>query len=51
MQVFNRHVSSRGLTVFAAGSLLCSIAPTIDVLIGARAIQALGGSMLTPVAR
>ncbi|BDD82533.1 MFS transporter [Tsukamurella pulmonis] len=45
-----RRVFRIGLTVFAAGSLLCSIAPTIDVLIGARAIQALGGSMLTPVA-
>ncbi len=39
-----------GLTVFAVGSLLCSLAPSIEVLIAARAIQAVGGSMLSPVA-
>ncbi|MET8426188.1 MFS transporter [Nocardia sp. NPDC004860] len=39
-----------GLLTFALGSLLCSIAPTIDVLIGARFVQAIGGSMLNPVA-
>lgn len=45
-----RRVFRIGLTVFAAGSLLCSLAPTVDVLIAARGIQAVGGSMLTPVA-
>ncbi|MGX1805238.1 MFS transporter [Nocardia sp. NPDC055321] len=39
-----------GLLIFAAGSLLCSLAPTIEVLIGARFLQAIGGSMLNPVA-
>ncbi|MBF6327769.1 MFS transporter [Nocardia transvalensis] len=39
-----------GLTTFALGSLLCSLAPSIEVLIGARFIQAVGGSMLNPVA-
>lgn len=39
-----------GLTIFAVGSLLCSLAPTINVLIGARFLQAIGGSMLNPVA-
>ncbi|MFF3569059.1 MFS transporter [Nocardia jiangxiensis] len=39
-----------GLTIFAIGSLLCSLAPTINVLIGARFVQAIGGSMLNPVA-
>ncbi|WP_328602850.1 MFS transporter [Nocardia terrae] len=39
-----------GLLTFAAGSLLCSLAPTIEVLIGARFLQAIGGSMLNPVA-
>ena len=39
-----------GLTIFAIGSLLCSLAPTIEVLIGARFLQAIGGSMLNPVA-
>ena len=39
-----------GLTVFALGSLLCSLAPTIEMLIAARFMQAVGGSMLNPVA-
>ena len=39
-----------GLTVFALGSLLCSLAPNMDALIGARLVQAIGGSMMNPVA-
>ncbi|WP_405135410.1 MFS transporter [Nocardia sp. NBC_01388] len=39
-----------GLLTFAVGSLLCSLAPSIDFLIGARFLQAVGGSMLNPVA-
>ena len=39
-----------GLTVFALGSLLCSLAPNIEMLIAARFLQAVGGSMLNPVA-
>src|SRR5690242_15710123 len=34
-----------GLTVFALGSLLCSLSPTIEVLILARMLQAVGISM------
>ncbi|ORB62712.1 MFS transporter [Mycolicibacterium tusciae] len=39
-----------GLTVFAIGSLLCSLAPNIEMLIAARFAQAVGGSMMNPVA-
>lgn len=39
-----------GLIVFVAGSLLCSVAPSLGWLIAFRALQALGGSMLNPVA-
>src|SRR3954453_7744059 len=39
-----------GLVVFSLGSLLCSLAPTPDALIGFRMLQAVGGSMLNPVA-
>ena len=39
-----------GLTVFALGSLLCSLSPNIETLIAARFVQAIGGSMLNPVA-
>ncbi len=45
-----RRVFQIGLTVFAVGSLLCSLAPGIDALIAARFVQAIGGSMLNPVA-
>lgn len=39
-----------GLGVFGLGSLLCSLAPSIGWLIAARVVQALGGTMLNPVA-
>jgi EmrB/QacA subfamily drug resistance transporter len=45
-----RRVFQIGLTVFAIGSLLCSLAPSIDMLIGARFAQGIGGSMMNPVA-
>lgn len=45
-----RRVFRIGLLTFAVGSLLCSLAPSIEVLIGARFLQAIGGSMLNPVA-
>ena len=39
-----------GLSIFALGSLLCSLAPNIETLIAARFLQAVGGSMMNPVA-
>jgi EmrB/QacA subfamily drug resistance transporter len=39
-----------GLVLFSMGSLLCSVAPTTGTLIAFRMIQAVGGSMLNPVA-
>ncbi|GAA4388679.1 MFS transporter [Tsukamurella soli] len=45
-----RRVFRIGLVTFAVGSLLCSLAPSVGVLIAARALQAVGGSMLNPVA-
>lgn len=39
-----------GLTLFGLGSLLCSVAPSTGWLIAFRAVQAIGGSMLNPVA-
>jgi len=45
-----RRVFQIGLVVFAFGSLLCSLAPNIETLIIARLLQAIGGSMLNPVA-
>jgi EmrB/QacA subfamily drug resistance transporter len=39
-----------GLIVFSAASLLCSLAPSIEFLVAFRVLQAIGGSMLNPVA-
>ncbi len=36
--------------VFSAGSLLCSLAPSVGLLVVFRVLQAVGGSMLNPVA-
>src|SRR5689334_24195774 len=45
-----RRVFVIGLGVFSLASVLCAAAPTVEILIAARALQAVGGSMLTPVA-
>jgi len=39
-----------GLGLFSVGSLLCSLAPSAPSLVAFRVLQALGGSMLSPVA-
>ena len=45
-----RRVFVVGLCVFSAGSLLCSLAPNLELLVVFRMLQAVGGSMLNPVA-
>src|ERR1700744_6281470 len=45
-----RRVFQCGLALFSLGSLLCAVAPSLGMLIAARVIQAIGGSMLNPVA-
>jgi EmrB/QacA subfamily drug resistance transporter len=45
-----RRVFRTGLTLFCLGSLLCGLAPGLGWLIAFRMIQAVGGSMLNPVA-
>ncbi|UGT43024.1 DHA2 family efflux MFS transporter permease subunit [Nocardia yamanashiensis] len=45
-----RRVFRIGLTVFGAASLLCALAPTLQLLVAARAFQGVGASMLSPVA-
>ncbi len=37
-----------GLIAFAATSLLCAIAPTVEVLVAARALQGIAGALLVP---
>ncbi|MFI8280725.1 MFS transporter [Streptomyces sp. NPDC085929] len=45
-----KRVFQLGLMLFTVGSTLCSFAPTTAWLVAFRAVQAAGGSMLTPVA-
>jgi EmrB/QacA subfamily drug resistance transporter len=45
-----RRVFQIGLAIFSLGSLLCGVAPGLGWLVAFRAMQAVGGSMLNPVA-
>jgi EmrB/QacA subfamily drug resistance transporter len=49
-RIGRRLVFQLGLSVFSLGSLLCALAPSLGFLVGARMVQAIGGSMLNPVA-
>ncbi|MEU8269542.1 MFS transporter [Sphaerisporangium sp. NPDC049002] len=49
-RVGRRRTFQIGLVVFAAGSLLCGLAPSLGWLVAFRVLQAIGGSMLNPVA-
>lgn len=43
-----RRVFLVGTVAFAAASVLCALAPTIGLLVAARALQGVGGALLTP---
>ncbi len=43
-----RRIYAVGIVIFAASSVLCGLAPTIDLLIAGRAIQGVGGALLVP---
>src|ERR671929_1589007 len=45
-----RRVFQAGLVTFLLGALLCALAPSLEVLVACRVVQAIGGAMLTPVA-
>ena len=45
-----RRVFQVGLTIFSLGSLLCALAPSLELLVAFRVLQAIGGAMLNPVA-
>jgi EmrB/QacA subfamily drug resistance transporter len=49
-RVGRRRTFQLGLALFTAASLLCSVAGSLNWLIAFRALQAIGGSMLNPVA-
>ncbi|MFF5287547.1 MFS transporter [Streptomyces sp. NPDC013171] len=45
-----RRIFRTGLLVFGLASLVCALAPSLGVLVAARAVQGIGASMLSPVA-
>lgn len=45
-----RRTFQTGLVIFSAASLLCSLAPSLGWLVAFRVLQAVGGTMLNPVA-
>ncbi len=49
-RVGRRRTFQIGLAVFTLGSALCSVAPSLTWLVLFRMVQAIGGSMLNPVA-
>ena len=49
-RIGRRRVFRIGLVVFTFGSVLCSLAPGLGWLVAFRMVQAIGGSMLNPVA-
>jgi EmrB/QacA subfamily drug resistance transporter len=49
-RIGRKRVFLTGLVVFGLGSLLCSLAPSLELLVVFRMVQAVGGSMLNPVA-
>ncbi|MFD7895701.1 MFS transporter [Streptomyces sp. NPDC059743] len=49
-RIGRRRVFKIGLVLFTLGSLLCSLAPNLESLVAFRMVQAVGGSMLNPVA-
>ena len=49
-RVGRKRVFQAGLVVFSLGSLLCGVASSLELLIAFRVLQAIGGSMLNPVA-
>ncbi|MGV9452787.1 MFS transporter [Streptomyces sp. NPDC003635] len=49
-RIGRKRVFMAGLVVFTIGSALCSMAPSLEALVAFRMVQAVGGSMLNPVA-
>jgi EmrB/QacA subfamily drug resistance transporter len=45
-----RRVFAFGVGAFGVTSLLCALAPTIEILVAARALQGVAGALLTPAA-
>ena len=48
-QLGRRRVYILGLYLFSAASAACALAPSVDVLIAARAVQGVGAAIITPL--
>lgn len=46
-----RRIFFGAILLFTLGSLLCALSQTLDMLVGARVIQGLGGALMMPVGR
>jgi EmrB/QacA subfamily drug resistance transporter len=46
-----RRVFIGAVVLFGFGSLLCALAPSLPLLVGARVVQAMGGALMMPVGR
>src|SRR5256885_4785372 len=44
-----RRMFAIGLSIFTAASAMAALAPTIEVLVAARAIQGVGGAIIAPL--
>ncbi len=47
-QFGRRRIFVIGLVAFGVTSILCALAPTVEVLVGARALQGIAGALLVP---
>jgi EmrB/QacA subfamily drug resistance transporter len=47
-RIGRKRVFITGLLTFAGASAVCAVAPSVPVLVGARAVQAAGGAMMLP---
>ena len=47
-RIGRRRVFVIGIAIFALASLVCAFAPNVGILIGARAVQGIGGALLVP---
>lgn len=47
----SRNIFILAISIFTLGSLFCALATTLEMLVLARVVQAVGGSMMVPVSR
>jgi EmrB/QacA subfamily drug resistance transporter len=43
-----RRIFGLGIVIFASASLVCGLSPTVEILLGARVAQGIGGALMVP---